>query len=305
MMKTPTRARSIQEQNDRALFRGARPSSTLYHFLLRSSWTQVLLAYIALYFVANVAFACGYFLTGGVANARPGSFADAFWFSVQILGTGGDGAMSSAGTGAHILVALESMLGILLIAMAGGLTFAKFSVPKVRVRFSAPAVVFVFDGVPTLAFKITNQRRELVAGVEVTLTAERPEQSAEGHEFWRSYDLKLRRSRIPALTRGFTVMHALDGDSPLRGFTPETFAAAKWDLEAALLGTDSISGQVVHASHTWDARDLRWGHRLADTFILNEAGRTILDLRDFDSTVPCEPTPGFPYPHALGEQRTK
>jgi inward rectifier potassium channel len=114
--------------------------------------------------------------------------------------------------------------------------------------------------------------------------------------FWRSYDLKLRRSRIPALTRGFTVMHAIDAESPLHGFTPETFAAANWGLEAAILGADAISGQVVHATHTWDSRDLRWGHRLADTFIPTESGRALLDLREFDNTVPCDPTPEFPYP---------
>jgi inward rectifier potassium channel len=184
----------------------------------------------------------------------------------------------------------------LLIAMAGGLTFAKFSVPKARVRFSAPAVVFLFDGVPTLAFRITNERRELVAGVEVTLIAERPERSVEGHEFWRTYELKLRRSRIPALTRGFTVMHPIDAQSPFHGLTPETFAAAKWELEASLLGSDAVSGQVMHATHTWEAPDLRWGHRLADTLIPVDSGPAILDVREFDNTVPCEPTPEFPYP---------
>jgi inward rectifier potassium channel len=169
------------------------------------------------------------------------------------------------------------------------------------VRFSVPAVIFVFDGVPTLAFRLGNQRRELVVGVEVSLVAERPETTREGHQIWRAYDLRLRRPRYPTLTRGFTVMHPIDRQSPLHGYTPERLAAEGWTLEASLLGTDSISGHTVHASMTWDPGDVRWGHRLADTFIPVPGGITLLDLRHFDETVPCPPTPEFPYPEASVE----
>ena len=295
-MKKPAAPRSLQEQLYLAPVQGGRLRTGVYHFILRASWGQLGLAYVGVYLLANALFACGYLLTGGVANARPGSLADAFWFSVQILGTGGDSSMSSVGTGAHVLVVVETMLAILLIGVIGGVSFAKFSVPGARVRFSAPAVVFVFDGVPTLAFRLGNQRRELVVGVEVTLIAVRPETTREGHYVWRSYDLKLRRARYPTLARGFTVMHPLDAESTLHGYTPERLAAEEWTLEASLLGTDSISGQAVHASMTWGPGDLRWGHRLADTFIPVPGGDALLDLRNFDETIPCAPTAGFPFP---------
>lgn len=295
-VKKQPRARSIQEQNDRARVSGGRLRTDLYHFILRASWQRVLLAYVALYLAINALFAAGYVLTGGVANARPGSWVDGFWFSVQILGTGGDGGMSAASTGAHLLVTAETMLGILLIAFAGGVTVAKFSVSTARVRFSTNAVLFLFDGVPALAFRIGNEQRELVAGVEVSLVATTPERTAEGFHYWRTHELRLRRARIPALTRGFIVMHLLDAESPLHGATPERLAAEQWEFEAVLLGTDTISGQAVHASHTWEPTDLRWGHRLADTFTPLPEGGTLLDLRNFDETVPCAPTAEFPYP---------
>lgn len=287
---------SVQEHLDRAPVRGGRLRTGLLHFVLRARWWELLLAYVALYLGTNALFALGYAVTGGVANARAGSLVDGFWFSVQILGTGGDSSMSSVGLGAHVLVTLETMVAVLLLGVIGGVTYAKISVPGLRVRFSIPAVIFVFDGVPTLAFRMGNQRRELVVGVEVTLIGERAEVTAEGHAIWRVHDLKLRRSRFPTLARGYTVMHPLDEDSPLHGATPERLAADGWNLEASLTGTDSLSGQPVHASATWTPGDLRWGHRLADTFIPVEGGSALLDLRAFDGTVPCEPTPSFPYP---------
>jgi inward rectifier potassium channel len=295
-VKPAARARSLQDQLDRSPVLGGRFRTGVFHFILRATWGQLLLAYAAIYLLANALFAWGYVLTGGVANARPGSFADAFWFSIQILGTGGDSSMSSVGLGAHLLVTLETMLAILLIAMVGGVSFARFSVPGRRVRFSAPAVVFLFDGVPTLAFRVGNQRRELVVGVEVAVIAERPEVRPDGQQIWRIHDLKLRRARHPTLARGFIVMHHIDAQSPLYGYTPERLAAEGWALEASLLGTDSLSGQVVHASTTWEPGDLRWGHRLADTFFPVPGGPALLDLRNFDETVPCAPTVEFPYP---------
>jgi inward rectifier potassium channel len=288
--------RSVQEVLDEAPVQGGRLRTGMLHFVLRASWGRLLLTYVVIYLGTNALFAIGYALVGGIANARPGSLVDGFWFSVQILGTGGDSAMSSVGTGAHVLVVVETMLAVLLLGLIGGVTYAKLSVPGLRVRFSAPAVVFVFDGVPTLAFRVGNQRRELVVGVDVTLVGERPEVSAEGHRIWRTYDLRLRRSHFPTLARGYSVMHPLDAQSPLQGYTPERLAAEDWALEASLTGTDSLSGQLVHASAAWEPRDLRWGHRLADTFIPVPGGSALLDLRHFDETVPCAPSEGFPYP---------
>src|SRR3989442_13552512 len=67
--------------------------SDLYHELLRAPWWLTLLAISGMVLAVNVLFAIVYLFTGGIANARPGSFADAFFFSVQTLGTAGYGWM--------------------------------------------------------------------------------------------------------------------------------------------------------------------------------------------------------------------
>lgn len=64
-----------------------------YHALLRMPWPGTLLAIALAYLGVNVLFACAYLGSGGVAHAAPGSFADAFFFSVQTMGTVGYGAM--------------------------------------------------------------------------------------------------------------------------------------------------------------------------------------------------------------------
>ena len=65
----------------------------IYHVLLRAPWWVTMAAIAALVLAVNLVFAVVYLFTGGIANARPGSFADAFFFSVQTMGTIGYGAM--------------------------------------------------------------------------------------------------------------------------------------------------------------------------------------------------------------------
>src|SRR5689334_17684479 len=70
-----------------------RPLRDLYLGLLALPWTATLAVIAGAFLALNALFAAGYVAVGGVANARPGSFADAFFFSVQTMGTIGYGAM--------------------------------------------------------------------------------------------------------------------------------------------------------------------------------------------------------------------
>jgi inward rectifier potassium channel len=81
----------------------------LYHFLLNASWLRLLTVLTMAYLAANALFACGYLLAGdGISNARPGSFADAFFFSVQTLATIGYGSMVPGSLYANLLVTFEA-----------------------------------------------------------------------------------------------------------------------------------------------------------------------------------------------------
>ncbi len=94
------------------------------------------------YVTINGIFALAYLLGGDcIANARPGSFLDVFFFSVQTLASIGYGAMYPKTTYANIIVTIEAMIGLVGIAVMTGLAFARFSRPTARVMFSRVAVI--------------------------------------------------------------------------------------------------------------------------------------------------------------------
>jgi inward rectifier potassium channel len=75
-----------------------RPVADLYHWLLDASWRRTLAVVLGLYVAINLVFATLYLLGGNsIENARPGSYTDAFFFSVQTMATIGYGKMTPRG----------------------------------------------------------------------------------------------------------------------------------------------------------------------------------------------------------------
>jgi inward rectifier potassium channel len=259
----------------------------LYHFALRISWPRFLVAGATYYVAANALFGLLYVIPGdAIANARPGSFADAFFFSVQTMATVGYGQMWPATFYGNLIVTIETAVGLAFFALATGLGFARFSRPTARVLFSRVAVIGPHNGVPTLSVRLANQRRNQILQAEVGLALLRDEQTQEGDTIRRFYDLKVARHRSPVFAMTFSVMHAIDHDSPLYGATSATLQALNAELVVTATGIDETIAQPVHARTSYLADEILWDHRFVDVFCWTEDGRRVIDYRRFHDTVP-------------------
>jgi inward rectifier potassium channel len=204
--------------------------------------------------------------------------------------------MYPASTGANVLMVLESIVSLTLTALATGLVFAKFSRPTARVVFTHNAVISKHDGVPVLMVRLGNQRGNRIVDTQIHAALSRTECTAEGHLFYRTYDLPLVRGRALSLARSWSVMHVIDERSPLYAQTPQTALASEIEVQVMVVGLDDASMQLVHASKTYYARDVLWGARFADVLSETEEGHMVLDVRRFDDVEPTLPSPDFPYP---------
>jgi inward rectifier potassium channel len=272
------------------------PLSDFYHGLLRRPWSVTVAAISGVFLAANALFAVAYLLVGGIGHGQPGSFADAFFFSVQTMGTIGYGALYPDSLGANLLVVAESITSLTLTALATGLVFAKFSRSTARLGFTKHAVISPVNGVPTLMFRLGNQRRNQIVDTRIRVVMMRTEQLAEGGSFYRLIDLKLQRDHAISLQRSWSAMHAIDETSPLRGETPASFEAKEIELLVSVVGLDDITMQPVHAQHRYFTHQVLWGHRLVDVLHEEPDGDLVMDLRKFQHTEPSKPSAGFPYP---------
>ena len=267
----------------------------LYHWFLRVAWWAALAVIVGGYLLLNALFAAIYLAGGGIANAAPGSYLDAFFFSVQTMGTIGYGSMYPATRLANAVVVAESVAGLVVTALATGLVFARFSQTRARVVFSSRIAIGPLDGVPTLMIRVGNERRGRIVDAAFRLTMTRTTRTREGVAIYRLVDVPLVRDRAPALSRSWMVVHRIAEGSPLLGDSPESLAAADAELTLMVTGTDETSLQAVHAQHTWLHRSVTWGARLADVLAETPDGNMLLDLRRFHDLTPTAPVPGFPY----------
>jgi len=215
----------------------------VYAWALRTSWGVLLLLFAVAYGLVNVFFAALYLAAGDtIAGARPGSFADAFSFSVQTLSTIGYGQLTPVGFG-HAIVAIESAAGVIVVALATGLVFSKFSRPTARVMFSRRIVIHERNGQRTLSFRIANARGNEVIEAAVRCTALKNELSDEGERMRVLHDMNLRRDTNPVFSLSWVVMHTIDESSP-----PESSSRTLRSTSAHALTTDRAVDRSASAA---------------------------------------------------------
>jgi inward rectifier potassium channel len=285
--------RSIDDKGRSTMRRvGARRGGVadLYHTLITMKWRWLFGLVVTLYALTNVVFALAYLALGhAIENARPGSFADCFFFSVQTMATIGYGKMTPATNAANVLVTIEALMGMLGVAMATGLIFAKFARSTARVLFSKVAVITVRDGKPAIMFRVANERTTQIVEANLTVAVLVDEYTKEGERLRRFHELKLQRSHSPVFALTWTIIHFIEEGSPLAGRDPASFEANNLELIVSLVGMEEASGQQVHARHSYHFTDIRWNHRLADVMTEHDDGTRTLDYTRFHDV---QETPG-------------
>jgi inward rectifier potassium channel len=278
----------ITASDERFVPIGSRPhsQSDLYQMLLDSSWPFLLGFLISIYLVGNALFALGYWLDeGALENAQPGSYLDAFFFSVQTMATIGYGKIAPHTFAANVLVTIESFIGLFGLALVTGLVFAKFSRPTARVLFSRVAVVTPRDGVPSLMFRVANERGNQVAEAQVHVVLARNEVTTEGEHVRGFHDLAVIRDRNAIFRWSWTVIHRVEQSSPLFGATPESLARDQVEIIVSLIGFDPTFSQTIHARHAYLAQEILIGARFVDILGWQADGRRTIDYSRFHDTI--------------------
>lgn len=265
--------------------------SDLFHRFLGLSTPRALGGILLGLVLINVVFGLLYMGVGGVANARPDSFLDAFSFSVQTLGTVGYGSMYPESDGAKLLSDVEALLGLVWTAVATGLVFLRLTRPEATLRFTSNVVITRLQGQPTLICRIGNDRGNLLVDASARIVLVRRERDSSGAPFYRNLDLHLVRDRSISFTRSWTIMHRIDTDSPLWGLNAQKIIDEDIEINALVTGIDDTSLLPMHARATWSDERIRLNHRLCDVLRELPDGSLEADARRFDAVEPDDGAP--------------
>lgn len=259
-----------------------------YHWILSLSWPRfvglIALAYIAI----NLIFATLYSLGGAcIAAMTPGSFPEAFFFSVQTLATVGYGHMYPQTLFGHVVTTIEIMSGMFWLAVMTGLIFVRFSRPTARILFSKSAVICPFDGRPALMLRVANLRHQSMVEAEFRIMMLRDEKIQEGEIARRFYSLKLDFDRLIMFPAALTLRHFIDEKSPLYGATPASLEASDTRLMASVVCVETVIPAAVQSQQDYHWRDIRFGQRFVEIYHELDDGRLTVDYGRLHETEPA------------------
>ena len=271
-----------------------RPVSDLFYHLMNAAWWQVIAASAAGYVAAIGAFAVAFRLGGDcISGARPGSWTDAFWFSVQTFSTIGYGGMSPATPWANVLVTVESWFGLAGVAVTTALLYAKFARPRARVAFADSAVIAHRHGRPTLQIRMANERKSAILDAKIEVAVLVEDVTPEGQHLNRLIPLPLERDHLHAFRATMTAIHDIEDDGPLQGLLEGSDDPGIRFLLIAFSGSDATLMQQVHARYIYAPDQIQVGYTFDDMVEASPTGQVRVHLDRLHAVSP-EPTPETP-----------
>jgi inward rectifier potassium channel len=255
-----------------------------YHGILTTSWTVFFALLGAWYGIANLIFAFGFWLCGAGAlqgNSVPSAYWQAFFFSVDTFATIGYGNIAPVGYPANILVTFEAIVGLLSVALATGLVFARFARPTAQILYSQSALIAPYREMTAFEFRVVNGRHSELTDLSASVVLSRFEER-DGVRQRRYYPLPLERDRVAFFPLPWTVVHPIDQSSPLYGSDAQKMRESRTEFLILLSGTDETFAQTVHSRSSYSADEVLWGMKFANLF---QEGRGMLtiDMQRFHS----------------------
>jgi inward rectifier potassium channel len=267
-----------------------------YHLLLTMTWARFFGVAALIYVTLNLIFAALFAafgpdaLTGALDHEHGGTFARAFFFSVQTFATIGYGQVAPQGLGPNLVVTVEALVGLMFQALATGLLFARFARPTASIAFSQRAVVAPYAGGRSLQFRIANRRRSEIIQLEAQVLFSCLESDRGGRKVRRYHVLPLERNKVAFFPLAWTIVHPIDPQSPLAPRTHDDLVREEAEILVLLSGVDDAFAQTVHARSSYRPEEIVWNARFASMFMPPEAGTVGIDLARLDDVeVAAEP----------------
>ena len=254
-----------------------------YLQLINMSWPRFFASLFLGYVAVNLLFALMLFalpadqLQGGEGSSQFDRFLNDFFFSSHTLTTVGYGNIAPKGIASNIVAWFESLIGVLGFAVATGLLFGRVSRPSAKFGYSKNMIIAPYQDGTSLQFRVVNRRQNSIMELECRMMLMTVEM--DGGQPQRRYSiLKLERDKVLFLPLTWTIVHPIDGESPLWSKSAADMQRLQAEVLILLKAYDDTFSQTVISTHSYRHDEMVWDKRFAPAFFVNEEGDLVLEL---------------------------
>ena len=192
---------------------------------------------------------------------------------------------------------MQSLIGLILDAFMLGLTFAKLSQPRERMKtvmFSEYAVIAPRDGKMCLMFRVGDIRKSQIVDASIRMQLFRKWTTTEGRKVpfyqedlkvcydWRNPDNDFRNQLFLLLP--MVIIHVIDENSPFYGLTPDELKELDYEVVVVLDGIVEHTGMNTQPKTSYTADEIIWGYDFVDVIDRKflENGKYFVDFSKFN-----------------------
>jgi len=254
---------------------------SVFHFLVTINWLTFNSLVIASYLLANIFFGLSYWIIGideiGIKHDTAiEELMESIYFSAQTFSTVGYGRANPGSHLANIVAFSEMLVGMMYLALAAGLLFARFSRPVAKIVFSQKTLIAPYNEGKGVMVRLSNAKSNLLLEVEVKLLLVMNVME-KGKELRKFYDLKMEMSMINMLALTWTIVHPIDEASPLFNFDKDGLDKSKAEFMVLVKGYNNTLSQQVHSRTSYKYYDVEWNAKFSPIFEYKN-GHTIVPV---------------------------
>ncbi|MEZ4688722.1 MAG: ion channel [Ignavibacteria bacterium] len=263
---------------------------SVYQWLITMSWLKFGTLIFSSYLLINIFFAFLYYIGGesnfeGIeASTEFHKFLNEFFFSTQTFTTVGYGRINPVGIYSNTISSIESLIGLLSLAVATGLLMGRFVKPAAKIIYSENALIAPYKDITGLQFRIANKRADhQMVDVEADLLISHINDGKVKFD-----KLTLEYDKITFFTTTWTINHPVTEESPLYGKTEKDLKDSNAEFFILIKGFDDTFAQIVHSRSSYKYNEIIWGAKFVSIYAAPEDGKTIIDLEKISSFTKAE-----------------
>jgi len=262
--------------------------SFFYKMLTMPAW-EFLLVLISFFLSVNIIFTAAYSLMNKneFEGVIPGNFVhrifELFFFSAQTFTTVGYGRINPVGYMAGAVSSIEAVTGFSSFALITGILYGRFSRPRAYLRFSKHAMIAPYRDITGLMFRfVSYKENHNLTNVEVIVTFGLTETNETAQ--FKFYQLPLERNRIDSLPMNWTIVHPIDENSPLYGFTEEDLRTTDAEVYVLVRGFDDVFSNTVLQRTSYRFDEIIFNAKFDRMYYENEDDTTtIVEINKLDN----------------------